>query len=759
MKKIVVKKSVREFVEFILKYGSLDNRFSNNARAIEGVRAHQKLQKSNLEIYKDYEKEVYLKTEIEMDVCSIFIEGRADGIIVEGNETIIEEIKSTYTPLIEIDEDYNPIHWAQGKVYAYMVAKDKKLETISIQLSYYNLDNDDVKTIRKKFQVDKLNDFVMNLALEYEKYAKVEYEHKKQRNSKIEAINFPFPNYRKGQLNLARAVFGTIKERKKLFAQAPTGIGKTISTIFPAVKAIGEGYGERIFYLTAKGINRTVAESTFNKLIENGLKFRYITLTAKDKICLNDKVSCNPDDCPYAKDYFSKEKDVIFEIINEELHISREILILYGQKYEICPFELSLGLILWCDAVICDYNYIFDPKVYLRRVLDTSSVDNIILIDEVHNLIDRARMMYSASLSKEQFLNMRKKSRGKLPKVYKWVNKINELFVEFRKNIEYEGIEYYYDKKYPEELMPLLRSLLIECSEVLTTNKDLNFYEELLELYFNINSFLGISDLYGDEYVTYIKKENEDIVISLFCVDPSEKLKNTMNLCRATILFSATLSPIEYYIKLLGGNEDDYRLRLESPFPKENLSVEIFAANTRYNYREKTIPLICDKISKFIASEFGNYMVFFPSYEYMEKIYSYFSVNYNIEKIVIQDRNMTEKDREVFLDKFYNDSGQIGFCVLGGIFSEGIDLPGDKLIGAIIIGVGYPKISIENEIISKYFGNIGDKYSYIYPGINKIMQAAGRVIRTEDDKGRVLLIDDRYLNYTYSSLLPKDWRK
>lgn len=758
MEKVVIKKSVREFVEFILRQGSLDNRFTNNARAIEGVKAHQRLQKNNLEIYKEYEKEVYLKTEIEMELCSIHIEGRADGIIREEEDIIIEEIKSTYTPLVEIDENYNTIHWAQGKVYAYIVGKDMGLESIYIQLSYYNLDTDEVKTIRKKYDIEELNNFIIELALEYEKFSKIEYEQKKIRKESIASTKFPFSKYRKGQLNLARAVFGTIKEEKKLFAQAPTGIGKTISTIFPAVKAIGEGYGDRIFYLTAKGINRTVAESTFRKLQEQGLMFRYITLTAKDKICLNDKVSCNPDDCPYARDYFNKEKDVIYEILKKEWFISREVLLLYGEKYEICPFELSLGLILWCDGVICDYNYIFDPKVYLRRVFGEEGSDNILLIDEGHNLISRARSMYSASLCKGEFLNLRKKLRGKVPKLYTLVNKVNSVFIEFRHNLQSENIEYYYEKTYSEELIPLLRSLMVECSEVLTKNKDLSFYEEILDLYFNVNSFIGISELYGDDYVTYVKREDEDIILSLFCVDPSEKLKGTMDNCRSTIIFSATLSPIEYYIKLLGGDEEDYRLRLESPFPKENLEVEIFPANTRYNYRDKTMKLICNKIINFIGERSGNYLLFFPSYEYMYKAYNYIIENYELDNIIIQDRDMAEKDKENFLEEFNEYSEKIGLCVLGGIFSEGIDLPGDRLIGTIIVGVGYPKISIENEIISEFFGNMGDKYSYIYPGINKIMQAVGRVIRTETDKGRALLIDDRYLNYTYSSLLPKEWR-
>ena len=757
MDKIIIKKSVREFVEFILKDGSLDNRFSNNARAIEGIRAHQKVQKDNEKIYSSYEKEVYLKIEIEGSITDFIIEGRADGIIYKDNEVIVEEIKSTYKALIDIDENYNILHWTQGKVYAYIIAKEKGLNTICVQLSYYNLDTKEVKSFKRKYSYKELQEFIFSLIKEYDKFNKVDFEHRKNRNESIRKIKFPFEEYREGQLNLVKAIYGTIKEGKRIFVQAPTGIGKTISTIFPSIKAVEKGFGDRIFYLTAKGINRTVAEETLETLRHNGLVFRSIVLTAKEKICLNDKISCNPEECIYAKDYYNKQRDVIFEIINNESHISREVIVDYGKRYEVCPFELSLDLILWCDGVICDYNYIFDPRVYLRRVLDEEAEKNILLIDEGHNLVDRARNMYSATLKKQSFLNLKKKSKGKMPKIHNLSRTINSIFIDYRRNLEYENLDYYCDKEFPKELVSFLRKLSVEISEVLTNSREIEFYDELLETFFDINNFLNISELYGEDYEIFIRKEELDISINLFCVNPAEKLRETMDKCGGTAIFSATLIPMEYYINILGGNREDYRLRLKNPFPRENLKIDISPLNIRYKFRDKTMDLVLKEIASFIDCEEGNYFIFSPSYEYMNKLYEKIIKIYGEDRVLLQSRSMSEEDKEEFLRNFSEESNKIGLCVLGGAFSEGVDLPGRRLIGVIIIGVGYPKISIENEIINSYFGELGNSYAYIYPGINKILQAVGRLIRTKEDMGRVLLIDDRYLTNLYLRLLPEEW--
>lgn len=757
MKTKIVKKSVREFIELILSSGSIDNRFTSNARAIEGVRAHQKLQKSNEEIYENYEKEVFLKLNIDMDIFILDLEGRCDGIICENNDVIVEEIKSTYKPLFEIQEDYNMFHWAQGKLYGYMICQQRALEEIYVQLSYYNLDTNEVKSFRKKYSVNELHKFLMEMVDSYHKYASLEYEHKIKRNNSIKELKFPFVKYRKGQLELAKSWYSTIREESKIFAQAPTGIGKTISTIFPAIKAIGDGNGERLFYLTAKTVNRRVAEETIEKLREKGLTYRYVSLTAKEKICLNDKVSCNPEDCIYAKGYYDKVKDVIYSILESEYAITGEILRKYGEIHKVCPFELSLDLINWSDGVICDYNYIFDPRVYLRRIVDEEGKDNILLIDEAHNLVDRGRDMYTARLYKNKFLDIRRETKGKCPRLYKAVNKINTFFIEEKRVCEGEGSESSYTKAEPKELYKLLRDFMKEADEYLTNGHKYSFYDELLELYFDCNKFLSIAEIYGSEYVTYTELGKNDVQLCLYCIDPSSKIKSIIEKCKASILFSATLEPFQYFIKAMGGDSNDYRLRLNSPFPKENLEIYLYAGNTRYKHRQRTLPSICNEINKFVREIEGNYMIFFPSYEYMNRAYDYLKELISLDRLMFQSVDMTEEEKSNFLKKFSSGKNNIALCVMGGSFSEGIDLPGEQLIGAVIVGVGYPKIGLEREIIKEYYGADGELFSYIYPGINKVMQAVGRVVRTEDDKGRVLLIDDRYLNRTYSDLLPKWW--
>ena len=403
---LVVKESVRGIVEYILQQGSLDDRHVSRMRAIEGTIAHGKLQSDNAKIYVEYEKEVKMEGKFDYGDILLLVEGRADGIIKENSEVIIEEIKSTYRDLLYIDEDYNQLHWAQSKFYGYFYCKDNELDSISIRLSYYNLNTSEVKSFQKVFSFNLLKEFVFNIVDKYIDTVRLRENFKVERDKSIKEIKFPFDTYRKGQRELAMNCYSSIKQRCILFAQAPTGIGKTISTIFPSIKSLAEGRGERIVYLTSKTITRVVAEEAYMRLINNGLKFRFITLTAKEKACINSEVKCNPDDCPYAVDYFTKINSVISEILREESIFSRTTLEKYARKFKVCPFELALDLSLWCDGVICDYNYAFDPRAKLKRIFEDDNEKNIILIDEAHNLVNRARDMYSGEIFKSKVLSI-----------------------------------------------------------------------------------------------------------------------------------------------------------------------------------------------------------------------------------------------------------------------------------------------------------------------------------------------------------------
>lgn len=755
--KLLFKESVRGIVEYVLKSGSLDDRFLSRGRAIEGTVAHGKLQKSNELIYELYEKEVKMQHEFKRDNIILLVEGRADGIIKEKRNIIIEEIKSTYTDLSYLYEDYNLLHWAQVKFYGYIYCIDKGLNEIIIRLSYFNINTNEVRSFDKVYSLNELYSFVNEIVDEYLDKLILNKELKIERDKSIKKLQFPFREYRKGQRELAISCYRNIRKRSVLFAQAPTGIGKTISTVFPAIKAIGEGMGEKIVYLTAKTITRTVVEEAYTTLLKNNLKFKVVTITAKEKICLNNEVKCNPDDCIYAKDYFTKINDIIIKLIKSNNLFFKNEIIKYANKYKVCPFELSLDLSNWCDGIICDYNYAFDPKVSLKRIFEDRNENNILLLDEAHNLISRAREMYSCTLQKSKVMSVNKIIKGKVPNLYKISNSINKEMIHIRRELEEINKNFKYHNEKYKELIVLLRNFVREADSYLVKGKGTEGYEKVLDLYHEVRNFISASELYNEDYTTILIKDKNEFIIKIFCINPAKNLSKVVKSSYSSIIFSATLSPVKYYVDLIGGDEESLKLKFDSPFDNKNLLTYLYPLDMRYVNRENNIDILCNVIHKFINEEKGNYMAFLPSFDYLYKVYSRYIEFYGKEKTVIQEENLSEDKKEEFLKCFNKDINIIGFTVVGGMFSEGIDLPGNKLIGAIIVGVGFPKVSIENNIISEYFGSNGFDYSYTYPGINKVIQSAGRVIRTENDKGRILLIDKRYKNLKYKYLLPKEW--
>lgn len=752
--KILLQESVRSIIEFVLKQGSLDNRFVSMNRAREGTIAHKKLQESNEGIYKDYQKEVSLEFYYEFKNSTLKIQGRVDSIIKENNQVIIEEIKSTMKPIMFIEEATNELHWAQGIFYGYIYALQNDLDKLIVRLSYINVSTEEVKSFDKEYSIEKLNEYVESILAEYGRWADLRFMLLDERNKSIDLLEFPFESYRQGQKEFAVTCYNVIKEKDVLFAQAPTGTGKTIATLFPALKSLTLKQAERIVYLTAKTTTSLIAEKAVKMLANKSLKCKSVTLTAKEKLCLNDKVECNPDACIYAKDYFTKINDVVWRVLSTENEITREILKKYGDKYKVCPFELSLEIASFVDILICDYNYAFDPSVKIGRIFEDNISSNTILIDEGHNLVERVKSSYSEALFKSEFNECRRIIKKDSGELYKIVNRIIKYFNSLEIEIKSNDSNYIVVEAEEKELKVHLNMFIRECDLYMQKIKDIS--DSILDLYFKCRRYLTVSDYYDKNYRTLINKSQNDIVVKVLCIDPRENIKAVTSKCSGTIIFSATFSPFDYYIKLLGGDINSYRFKLPSPFKKENLQVYLSPINLRYTYRDKNIDIVCKTIYKFLSEEEGNYMVFFPSYEYMNKVYEVYSQNYD-EKVILQEDSYTDEEKNEFIGSFTEKSSRIAFCVTGGVFSEGIDLPGKKLIGTIIIGVGMPKISIEGNITKEFFESDGFDYAYVYPGINKVLQAAGRVIRTENDKGRILLIDDRYMTSKYKSLLPNEW--
>lgn len=756
-----IKISVRNLVEFILRSGDLNSTFTGSSRNTDAIKAHQKIQKS---APKEYAAEVSLSYTFEKEDISLEISGRADGIIDNDGVITIDEIKTTTAPIEFINEDYNLIHWAQAKTYAFIYAKENVLENIYVQLTYYQIDTKEIKRFIKSFSFKELEEFFLQIANSYIEWAKTLSRWGNYRDDSIKSLEFPFENYREGQRKLAVAVYKTISEGKKIFIQAPTGIGKTVATLFPSLKAMGEGHTSKIFYLTAKTITRTAGEKALNNLREKGLKIKSLTITAKDKICFKPDASCNPEECHFAKGYFDRINEAVKDIYLNEENFSREILEKYGKKYDICPFEFSLELSLFSDCIICDYNYVFDPRVYLRRFFLEGTTDFTFLIDEAHNLVDRAREMFSAEINKEEILNLKKLSMNYSKDISKTLNKLNSHMIEIRKLCEANDKEHIQEEA-PMEITYLLMELMPKAEKWLLENKDKNneFKEKLLDFYFKALAFIRTNEYYDENFVTYGEKQNNSLKLKLFCLDPSHLLKEASKRGKSTVFFSATLLPMDYFIDILGGESQSYKLRLSSPFSRDNLCLTIDSnISTTYKMREFTYDKILEDLNAVINTKAGNYLVFFPSHKYMREVLDRFSQRNPDIKTIYQETSMNEEERECFLENFRegNKDTLVGFAVMGGLFSEGIDLVGDRLIGTIIVGVGLPQICLERNIINDYFkkkNNQGFEYAYMYPGMNKVMQAAGRVIRREEDKGIVLLIDERFIHRKYYKLFPKEW--
>lgn len=754
-----IKISVRNLVEFILRSGDIDNRQGNKSdkEAMQaGSKMHRKIQK---QMGPEYHAEYPLKIEIERPEFFIIIEGRADGIIIEETGITIDEIKGVYFDLDYLTEPIQ-VHRAQAMCYGYIYGREEKLNQINIQLTYCNLDTEQKKYFNETIEFEELQIWFDKLIEDYSKWAKFQYEWKMTRNASIKPMEFPF-YYRDGQRELATSVYKTINRKKRLFIQAPTGVGKTMSTIFPTVKAVGEGLGDKIFYLTAKTITRTVAAEAFEILRKDRLKFKTVTLTAKEKMCLCEKTECNPVNCTYAKGHYDRINEAVFNMISEKDTFSREALEEYAIKHQVCPFEMSLDVSLWCDAIICDYNYVFDPNVALRRFFSEGIKGNyLFLVDEAHNLVERGREMYSASLWKEDFLELKKEVKFYSRKLEKYLEKCNKNLLELKRDcdsfIVIESIGTF---------VLNLMALAGEMEKFFEENNDADIKEKLLDFYFQIRHFINMYDRLDENYVIYTEHDEEEkFKIKLFCVNPSRNLLDCLNKGNSTVFFSATLLPIAYYKGLLSGDLEDYAIYAPSPFEEENRLIlignDVSGKYTRRNHMEykKT----ADYISQAFMCQKGNYMVFFPSYKYMKEVFN--CMDTNKVNCICQKQGMNEKEREEFLDYFTREQGEeiVGFCVMGGIFSEGIDLKNDNLIGAIIVGTGLPQISNEREILKNYYdakGENGFDYSYRFPGMNKVLQAAGRVIRTTEDKGVILLLDERFHTRQYKELFPREWKQ
>ena len=766
MEKPKVRISVRNLVEFILRSGDLDNSRGSSGdkeAMLKGGRLHRKIQRS---MKGNYQAEVSLKRESEYEDAIIQVEGRADGIFTEDGEFWIDEIKGTYGNLQAMEVPV-PVHRAQAMCYGWIYGEKEGLSQIGIQMTYSHLDTEDTRRFREIFSMEELKNWYQKLLDDYHKWISCSLSWKKERNASMKDLQFPFP-YREGQREIVSGVYHTVSSKKTLFVQAPTGVGKTMSAIFPSVRAIGEGKGETLFYLTAKTITGTVAWEAFHTLRENGLKFKVTAITAKEKLCFLDSPECTPEKCPYAKGHFDRVNDAVYELWTTEEVYSREVIRAHAEKWQVCPFEMCLDLSVWVDGVICDYNYAFDPNVHLKRFFgENISGDYIFLIDEAHNLVERGREMYSAEISRQTLFTLRKKIRKHFPKLARALDKASRQMLELEEDLKASQNPYQVLSN-PGVLPVTFLTISGELEEILEEkNLEEELRKEILEFYFVVRDFLNVSELVDENYVVYTECFGEnDFRLRLFCVNPAANLSEYLKKGRSAVFFSATLFPMLYYRELLTTETDAYGIYVQSPFSAKNRRILIGSdVSSRYTRRNHTeYRKIAEYISRCVWQRQGNYMVFFPSYRLMEDVYQVYEEEFSVDwvRCIRQNSDMTEREREEFLEEFQSREGTlVGFCVLGGIFSEGVDLTGESLIGAIIVGTGLPQIGSEREILKEYYDRkkqSGFDYAYRYPGMNKVLQAAGRVIRTKEDRGVILLLDDRFLGRDYGEIFPREWK-
>ena len=760
MEKPIVRISVRNLVEFILRNGDLVSGSGtlDKEAMLKGSRLHCKIQK---QMGSHYQPEVSLKKDTEYDDLILRVEGRADGIFLQDEQFCIDEIKGVYKKL-ELMEEPVLVHRAQALCYAWIYLDAHDLEKIDIQMTYAHLDTEVIKRFRETLTRAELKQWYEELTDSYHKWLAYQIEWREKRNESMKKLEFPF-EYRKGQRKMVSGIYHAISKKEQIFIQAPTGVGKTMSAVFPAVRAIGQGMAETVFYLTARTITRTVAQDAFEILRDRGLLFKVITITAKEKLCFCDKPECDPEKCPDAKGHYDRINDAVYELWTTEQSFDRETLLRHAQKWQVCPFELSLDLAVWMDGVICDYNYVFDPNVYLKRFFGENVSGNyLFLIDEAHNLVDRGREMYSASISLDDVIETRKFVKPYSQKLWKKLGKVKKQMEELKQNCGEWKVEE------NAGVLPIsLLSVQGELDQLLEEPPAQEVVDGILDFYFAVRNFLNISELVDDNYVVYTAfDENGRFYLKLFCVNPAENLQKCLDKGNSTVFFSATLLPLQYYRKMLSTRSENFGMYVESPFEQKKRCLmicrDVSSKYTRRGYEEYR--KIAEYIARMSWQKKGNYMVFFPSYRLMEDVYQVYQDEFSVSwvRCISQHASMTELEREEFLEEFTEETEEtlVGFCVMGGIFSEGIDLIGDRLIGAAVVGTGLPQVNCEREILKGYYDEKGEQgfdYAYRYPGMNKVLQAAGRVIRTKEDTGAILLMDERFLNRDYRNLFPREW--
>ncbi|MBU1144110.1 MAG: hypothetical protein KKH92_10785 [Firmicutes bacterium] len=750
---------VGELVSFLYASGDLSSETFQNVSLLEGTKAHQYLQSK----YQSTDQaEIPISSTFIADDLEITLSGRIDGLLSIDGAKVIEEIKSTRYPIFDEKFEINNEHLAQLKMYAYMYMKNNHLDDCLGRVTYIQLSDYKTRHFDFFFDIDLLKDFFESSLLRYTDWLLKLYEHNERKRISLEKLYFPFDKYRRGQREMMAAVYQTMKDDDILYAIAPTGIGKTMASLFATLKSLSED-NQKIFYLSAKTQGKKVALDTMDILHESGLETKTLEITSKDTICFLEKRECDPEKCPFAKGFFDRLQEAMVDIWEKETLMTREVVERYARKHTVCPFEFSLYVSYFVDVVICDYNYVFDPRSHLIRYFDEDTYKPLILVDEAHNMISRSRDMYSATLVRSDFIKLRRLANKIKPTIRNAVKKVLDQFDSFEEQLSLSPFLSF--KTLNESFLDSILNLMKKIENGIKENPKYPKKIDVIEGYLALLGFTRIFEYYNDAYLTNVEKMmDDDISITIQCLDASEFILDTIkNKTYGSVFFSATLYPIDYYKELITAGYGE-TLKIRSPFDSNRLKLVVMnQISTRYQHRNSSINQVIDTIESVLSSKKGNYIAFFPSYQYMNQIIENLPLDLDAD-LIVQEREMDQRLRDIIVERFknYNEKSQLAFFVMGGMFAEGIDYVGDMLNGVMIVGVGLPMLSESNNQLKDYYQekfSKGFEYAYTYQGMNKVIQAVGRVIRTDSDYGIAILIDDRFNTSLYKKLFPMEWKK
>lgn len=752
---------IYDLVQYVFRGGSLDPlAYSGNKNGVS-IASH----KLHSEAPRLESKSLCIRTEIDGINTVLY----ADGGIYFDNGVLKKLVVVDY-PLDYIDAGFLEIVEKEMAICAYVACKSLGYDSIDYDITIMRAQSDEERHFSSSAQLSELNDsFELVMAL-FAPFASIVKQRAVDVTDQLKGLHFPFEGgAREGQRDFIIDVARAIKSKKRLIVQAPTGTGKTMAGIFPALKAMAKKEADKIFYFTGKTTTALAALNAIEILREQLPDLRVIHISAKDKCCVTYGPRaikrCDARHCLVARDYFDKINVALLDLLENYRTYTKDVIDEVSARYGVCSYELSLELSEWCEVIICDYNYLFDLQAYLRRYFEVPpEAKFVFLIDEAHNLPDRAREMYSSTLYRAQIEAI----ANRFPSMEAYGSAcadLLELFDELNEYAMHEKMEmdgdvygFYINSEPPSSIIERFSAFVNACKRALKKHDD----DEVHEVFLEARKLTKIMDIYDKRFTMYVESHNDEVKLRIMCLDPSFMLDNLMQNGISTILFSATLSPLDYFADVLGCKRAQ-TLSLSSPFDKDNQCLLcVNNISTRYADRSASAGNIASIIRAMIAGKSGNYIVYFPSYKYLTDVYDIFTKKYPQIPVTCQSRSMSERAKIEFLDSFDDkkEGTLVGFCVLGGSFSEGIDLRGERLIGAMIVGVGLPTISTELNIIKEHYDNTrenGYAYIYTYPGMIKVTQAAGRVIRSDDERGVVLLVDDRFATPEYQEIMPEYW--